>query len=94
MRDVELIQGIFGIAYIIPLSFAIRFHHLINIRALSNTFYFGKPTHLFSKVKRENHQILLNQKPANVVLSILVPCFSCYFMVSDNKDGDLRMFGT
>ena len=34
----------------------------INIRVLKvKENYFGKPIHLFTKVKRENHQILLNQ---------------------------------
>ena len=62
----ELIQGIFGITYIIPLSFTIQRFYLINIRALTEknptcTFSLGKSTHLFTNVKRENHQILLNQ---------------------------------
>ena len=67
----------------------------INIRVLKvKENYFGKPIHLFTKVKRENHQILLNQKPSQCCLVNLSSMFSCYFMVSDNKDGDLRMFGT
>ena len=34
----------------------------INVRVLKvKENYFGKPIHLFTKVKRENHQILLNQ---------------------------------